>query len=128
MNMPIECKVAQILSDEELVINAGSEDGVKKGMIFNIMGMVTIKDPDTGEILDEIPFTKISVKASLIRPKVTVAETRRKYNRSYFVDILFDQESYKESFDYFQEEGVDQRDLNVYVGDIAREYVLKSSA
>ena len=125
--MPIECKVAQILSEEKLVINAGSEKGVEEGMIFDIMGMVTIKDPDSDELLDEIPFTKISVKASLVRPKVTVAETLRKYSRSYFVDILNFQESYKETFDYVQGEDVDQRDLTVYVGDIAREYVKKSS-
>ena len=121
--MPIECKVAQILSEEELVINAGSENGVEKGMTFDIMGMVTIKDPDTDEILDEIPFTKISVKASRVRPRVTVAETFRKYSKSYITDILHFQQSYKETFDYVQEEDVDQRDLAVYVGDIAREYV-----
>lgn len=121
--MPIECKVAQILSEEELVINAGSENGVEKGMTFDIMGMVTIKDPDTDEILDELPFTKISVKASLVRPRVTVAETLRIYNKSYALDILDTAPTYKETFDYVLEEDVDQRDLAVYVGDIAREHV-----
>lgn len=123
--MPIECKVAQIFSDEELVINAGSEKGVEEGMIFDIMGMVTIKDPDTDEELDEIPFIKISVKATSVRPRVSVAETLRKYNRSYFVDILDFQESYKETFEYVQDSDEDQRDRAVYVGDIAREYVKK---
>ena len=124
--MPIECKVAQILSEEELVINAGSENGVEEEMTFDIMGMVTIKDPDSDEILDEIPFTKISVKASHVRPRVTVAETFRKYSRSYIMDILDFQESYKESFEYVQEQGIDQRNLTVYVGDLVRERVKKT--
>lgn len=121
--MPINCKVAQILSDEELVITAGSEKGVKEGMTFDILGMVTIKDPDTDEILDEIPFTKVSLRASLVRPKVTVAETFTQYSRSYIMDILFDADSYKESFEYSQDEGTDQRDLTVYVGDPVQERV-----
>ena len=121
--MPIECKVAQILSEKELVINAGSENGVRDGMTFDIMGMVTILDPDTDELLDAIPFTKVRVKASLVRPRVTVAETLRVYNRSYPLDILDIPSSYKETFDYVQTEEVDQRDLAVYVGDIAREHV-----
>lgn len=76
MKLPIRCKVAQILSDTELVITAGSSDGVTEGMGFAVMGKLSIRDPDDpSRLMETIPVVKIMVKAATIGEKVSVART-----------------------------------------------------
>ena len=52
--------VAKIVSDEELVLNIGSRDGLSVGDIVEILDAATfnIKDPITGENLGSIPRRK----------------------------------------------------------------------
>ncbi len=53
-------KIAQLLSDRELVINIGLKDGVSKGMRFAILAAtpLEIRDPDTNELLESIDREK----------------------------------------------------------------------
>lgn len=72
-------KVAEIVSDRELILNRGSEHGVRKGMYFNILDTATdsIKDPETGEVLGGFKRIKISVVAVEVAEKITLAQTFR---------------------------------------------------
>jgi len=78
-NERIEGKVAQLLTDRELVINRGAEDGVEAGMRFAILvpSGTDIRDPDTGEILGSVELAKTYVKVVSVMPKVAVAKTFR---------------------------------------------------
>lgn len=54
MNSPIIGKVARVLSDRELVINKGTADGVTEGMIFEIIEIVHVRDPNTNSVLGTV--------------------------------------------------------------------------
>lgn len=75
----IEGKVAQIISDQELVINRGSKHGVKLGMRFRILhnGGADILDPDTGENLGSVELDKTIVKITSMSDKLAVGRTFR---------------------------------------------------
>lgn len=72
-------KVAEVVSDREVILNRGSEHGVRAGMYFAILdpGAVGITDPDTGEPLGDIKIVKIVVRAIDVAPKLTLARTFR---------------------------------------------------
>ncbi|HBB86564.1 MAG TPA: hypothetical protein DC047_02990 [Blastocatellia bacterium] len=74
---PIQGRVAQILNARELVINIGAEAGVTKGMKFAVMSKspTEIRDPETQEVLDTVDREKVRVRASEVRPKITICRT-----------------------------------------------------
>ena len=74
---PLEGRVAQILNARELVINIGAESGVTEGMKFAVMSRspTEIRDPDTNAVLDTIDREKVRVRASEVRPKITICKT-----------------------------------------------------
>lgn len=76
---PISGKVAEIVSDRELILNRGRAHGVEKGMYFNVLDTKTegIKDPDSGEDLGGFKRIKISVVAVEVAEKITLAQTFR---------------------------------------------------
>lgn len=75
----LQGKVAQILNARELAITIGEEHGVLRGMIFAVMAAepLEIRDPDSQEVLDKIDREKVRVKATEVRPKVTICSTYR---------------------------------------------------
>ena len=83
MKEPICGQVVRILSERELVIDAGSSQGVEEGMLFDIRGYVDIKDPDSQEILESLLISKVRVKTSLVGEKVSVARTYRQVQSSF---------------------------------------------
>jgi len=71
-------KIARILSDEEVVLNVGDEDGVTEGMefvIFSISEADRIIDPETGADLGAIETTKGRVKVHHVQNKMSRART-----------------------------------------------------
>lgn len=76
----IRGKVAEVVSDRELILNRGSEHGVEAGMFFSILNPNTIgiTDPDSGEPLGGIRTVKIVVRAVEVAQKITLARTFRK--------------------------------------------------
>lgn len=89
MTQSIKCKVIRIISQTELVIDAGSSQGVEKGMIFAVNGELDIRDPDSGETIEEIPYEKLRVKVSTLGENVSIAETYRRVRTRLAQDILF---------------------------------------
>ena len=75
----LEGRVAGILNARELVINIGSNHGVKEGIEFAVMAETPTKivDPTTKEVLDTIDREKVRVQAKEVRPKVTICRTYR---------------------------------------------------
>ncbi|MHA7176179.1 hypothetical protein ACX80D_05945 [Arthrobacter sp. Sr24] len=78
-NDRISGKVAEVVSDRELILNRGKNHGVRKGMYFNILDPKTIgiKDPETGEDLGGIKRVKITVVAVEVAENITLAQTFR---------------------------------------------------
>lgn len=76
-DQPIRGKVAQIVSDQEVIINRGARDGVVPGMIFQIIDpdTVEIRDPDTGEVLGDVKKTLAFVRADEVSERLTLAVT-----------------------------------------------------
>lgn len=75
----ISGKVAEVVSDREVILNRGSEHGVEPGMYFAILNpdMVGIQDPETGEDLGGFKVVKVVVRAVEVAQKLTLARTFR---------------------------------------------------
>ncbi len=75
----IRGKIAKILSTREVALNIGKEDGVKPGMLFEILYAtgLGIEDPDTGEDLGSVNVPKARVKVTQVYDKLSVASTYR---------------------------------------------------
>ena len=73
----IKGKVAEILSRLEVALNVGENDGVKPGMLFDILSNEghSIKDPDSGEVLGSIGLPKARVRIFDVHEKFSVART-----------------------------------------------------
>lgn len=69
----IRCQVVKILSDRDLVIDAGKRKGVERGMIFRIVGSEEIRNPDSKEIIEVVEYEKIRVRVSYVGNEVAVA-------------------------------------------------------
>ena len=69
----VKCDVLQILSQTEVVLNAGRENGVQMGMVFQIIGEFEVKDPVSDEAIETLRFTKATLKITHLGDKVSVA-------------------------------------------------------
>lgn len=72
-------KVARLVSDREVILNRGSNDGVEAGATFYIFDAkpVSVSDPDTGEDLGDVRAIKAVVRAIEVAPRLTLARTFR---------------------------------------------------
>lgn len=75
----LEGRVAQILNARELIINIGSEQGVRPGTKFAVLAEspIEVRDPTTGEVLDVVDREKVTVEAADIKPRITICRTFR---------------------------------------------------
>lgn len=76
-NEPVEGLVAGILTERELAINIGSDQGVVSGMKFQVRANTPteIRDPNTNEVLGSIIQEKVRVKATRVEPKFSICRT-----------------------------------------------------
>lgn len=74
---PIEGSVARIEDQYTLIINRGSEHGVSDGMEFAVMADEgdEIVDPETGDVIGELPSEKLRIRVSEVHEKWSRAET-----------------------------------------------------
>lgn len=70
-------KIIRILSEDKIVINVGSNDKVKTGMVFEIYGEEgeVIKDPETKEILGTLKISKGKCVVATVLPKFSITTT-----------------------------------------------------
>jgi hypothetical protein len=73
---PFMGQVAVLLSDEELIINRGSANGLIKDMIFSVLDAraQNVPDPQTGESLGSIEVVKVRVRLTRVEEKLSIAE------------------------------------------------------
>jgi hypothetical protein len=81
MSKPIEGSIARIEDQYTLIINRGSDHGVETGMEFAVMADDgdQIIDPETGDVIGELPTEKLRVRVFEVQPKFSRAETFVKY-------------------------------------------------
>lgn len=67
--------VARIVTDEELIINKGFNDGVAQNMIFDILDPRTqhVTDPVTNEDLGSIDRVLATVRVTQVEPRLSMA-------------------------------------------------------
>jgi hypothetical protein len=70
----IEGKVAAFVGSREIAINVGRKDGVRPGMIFDVLSSVSddVKDPDTGETLGQLSHEIARVQAIDVQDRMTI--------------------------------------------------------
>ena len=131
-------KVASILDNRRLVINAGSDNGVSRGdqfMIYDSKGKEII-DPDTKEVLGQLDISKMPVKVILVKQKYCVAETYRfkEVNEGGNFSGMGSLSNYisvpkiKREYDTFEIEKSTRREIDesksiIKIGDLARRII-----
>ena len=71
--MDNEFKVVRILDEYRIIINAGSQNGINEGDLFDIHGVIdNVYDPDSKELLGTIDGIKGKVKPIEIYEKMSV--------------------------------------------------------
>lgn len=71
-------KVARIISDREIAINVGSDQGLGEGDVLLVLDEpIVIEDPDTGSKIGEIVRHKAVVKVYAVEPSMALARTFR---------------------------------------------------
>lgn len=69
-------KVSEIIDQYIVALNIGKENGVTKGMKFNILTpKVIIKDPDTKKVLGEFDYIKARVEVITVYDKFCLARS-----------------------------------------------------
>ena len=72
MNQLIEGKVAQILSENCIIINVGAKAGVRTGMTFAVLAQgEAVKDPATGEVLGRWEVPKGYLRATHVQDRLS---------------------------------------------------------
>ena len=80
MTTLIRGKVARVLNSREIALNIGSEHGVRKGMLFDVIDPKSedIVDPDTGDIIGSLDRPKVRVRVVSVQNRLSVASTYKK--------------------------------------------------
>ena len=136
MGQVISAKVAAIIDDTTLVLNAGLEQGVKEGMGFKVVAQhQAVADPDSGEELGKWEWVKAQVEVIHVQERMcTVRSNRLDGNQTEgTLSSMMVQHSFgnygqsDERRQPLQVRGVDQRGLPqntpIVVGDLARSVV-----
>ena len=69
--------IAKVIDDYKLVINRGSENGIKEGqrMLVYCVSDEDIKDPETGESLGFLELVRGTGKIIFVQDKLSIIET-----------------------------------------------------
>jgi hypothetical protein len=70
----IEARVATILTESEVAINAGSDSGVATGDRVTVYKKVDISDPETDELLGTVHVPIIRLAIISVQPRLSIAE------------------------------------------------------
>ena|SRR5713101_2584053 len=100
-NARLEGRVAQILNARELVINLGSQNGVRQGMKFAVLAEfpIEIHDPVTNEMLGVVDREKVRVEATEVRERIAICRTYRTTKTGGSARSLFAAEEVRRLFE-----------------------------
>ena len=82
--MAVEGKVAKVLGNSEIVLNRGSADGVRAGMVFEVFAPdgEEVWDPDTGETLGTVEDIKAQAEVTEVKERLAVARLKQSASQS----------------------------------------------
>ena len=143
MSEIITAKVAAIMDDTTLVLNAGSRDGVLEGMVFVIFAEhQAIEDPDSGESLGQwemvkarVAVTHVQERMCTVRAPLVTAESKPSNTRT-LSSLMVEHSlgSYGRGADQWERLQVRSADIGgqpkgqpIAVGDLARSLPLKKA-
>ena len=63
-----------LVKSDTVYINRGSREGVTAGQEFTIGNVEVLRDPDTGEVLDEVMTEVCRIRATQIKEKLSICE------------------------------------------------------
>ena len=80
MAEPIQGRIAKVLNSRDVAINRGSDHGVEKKMLFDVLDRENhdIQDPETGQNLGSFRSSRIRLVITHVDRKFAVASTRGK--------------------------------------------------
>lgn len=109
-------KIAMIISEYRVIINAGTQDGIKKNDEFLIIDEkgFDIIDPDTGDVLGHFDGYKGKLVVTEVEEKYSYCETPTIYKSTITSDLSYMTE--KSIGSLFGEK--EQKKLNIDKGDI----------
>ena len=74
-------RVIKIISDREILVNVGSNQGIQQGAILTILGKEEeIIDPFSHESLGYLPVTKAQVKVDVVYEKMCMCKPTTSFN------------------------------------------------
>ncbi|HBE77339.1 MAG TPA: hypothetical protein DDW65_06095 [Firmicutes bacterium] len=74
--------------DNRIIINIGSNDGVQQGMVFLVNHLIdVVKDPDTGEVVDEITEPVAEISVIEVKEKTSTCNVISKFNNKYPISV-----------------------------------------
>lgn len=65
-----------LVKGDKVYINRGTREGVAIGQIFTVGDVELLRDPDTGEVLDEIMTEVASLEVTTVKEKLSIADVR----------------------------------------------------
>lgn len=119
-------KVIKIISDTEILINAGANAKIKKGDSLDIFIIgEEIFDPDTNESLGTLDTIKTTVEAYIVYPKMclcrkTIQKTENILTPSFIREVTV---KTRLNVDSSEISGGLVDDLTIHVGDLVRHSV-----
>jgi hypothetical protein len=118
--MAVEGKVAKILGNSEIVINRGSAQGVRPGMLFEVFAPEgeEVWDPDTGETLGTVEDVKAKAEVTEVKERLAVARIQHTQETPFgAVDIGEMQENLQRMFGQMFGDDVQVRGFGTTQGD-----------
>ncbi len=74
--------------DTRVIINIGSNSGVKSGMVFTVQHVLeVVKDPKTGEVLDEVCEPVAEIKVAEVKEKSATCTILTKLSSKYAIAV-----------------------------------------
>ena len=127
---PINGKIVSIVTDRNVFINRGTQDGVTKGMRFAVhLTFGTIEDPDDpANILEGVVFTKAKLEVTTVYDRMSycaIDATRRGPSLVLNFRALVGEAEYPETAD---KPSLSQGDWKLRKGDIIQEIVSDGEA
>jgi curli biogenesis system outer membrane secretion channel CsgG len=75
-------------SDSRVILNIGSKDGVKVGMVFDVLHIIEeVRDPETGEVIDEISEVVAEIKVTEVKDKSATCSVQKKLSREFPIAV-----------------------------------------
>ncbi|MHA7274989.1 hypothetical protein ACX80O_00450 [Arthrobacter sp. Hz1] len=80
--MPVDARVARILTEKTIALNVGSTDSVSVGDVVVISERITVTDPITHEDLGEVDVERLNGEVVSVKPRISVVKVTSTYTSS----------------------------------------------